>query len=252
MKKDTTVKKPKKRGRPRKNAPKVTKELITGSKAIFDESNPKPTYGNPPRNYMSNRPPTNASTGSLVEQYNLTSLVKEMRCKGKSYREIADYINDNGLLPDQYKLSYSSIVRWCQNNNLAGFIDSEEAYSINAYNENLKLFQIIMSAREKVSVMLDEFDNKMRKGDVSASELDILIKALDRLTLRQQTLASSLIDMQDKIYRYETVCMVMTKIMAIVSVNVPPEVYDELKAMLRDDPILCKALTNIAPTNTVV
>lgn len=252
MSRDNTIR-PKKRGRrPNKfEAPKATQEIIQRSA----EMNPdvvQPTYGMPPpRVPTSTHPAMPMRLGSLIDQYNLTSLVKEMRLKGRSYRDIADYINDSGLLPNQYQVSYSSVVRWCQNHNLTGKIDGEEQFSINAYNENLKLFQIVANAREKVSVMLDDFDKDIKNGDASASKLDTLIKSLDRLTLRQQTLASSLVEMQDKIYRYETVCSVIEQIMAIISVQVTPETYDNIKEILGNDPILCHAITAIKPTNTV-
>ena len=54
--------------------------------------NPKPLS---PRYGSVTSPHLERAGVSLVDVYNLTSVVKEMRLKGQSYRAIADYINSN-------------------------------------------------------------------------------------------------------------------------------------------------------------
>jgi hypothetical protein len=81
------------------------------------------------------------------------------------------------------------------------------------------------------------------------SELSQLVGSLDKIGLRIQTLSASIGEMQEKVYKYETVAKAMETIMAIISTKVRPEDYEEIKAVLREDPILCETLKTIAPSN---
>ena len=76
-----------------------------------------------------------------------------------------------------------------------------------------------------------------------------MINSLDKLTLRRQTLTASIGEMQEKVYKYETISRIIGTVMAKVSVWITPEQYEELKDMLRQDPILCEALREVAPSN---
>jgi hypothetical protein len=207
--------------------------------------NPKPL----PRRYGDNKSPHMEQSGvSLVEVYNLTSVVREMRLKGQSYRAIADYINSNNLIPNGYVLSYNSIVRWCSSHGLGGTIEADaEHETVNTYNVNCQLLRVMQSTLDTLQVRLDEINSNPM--DVKMSDLKDIVGALDKVGLRIQILSASIGEMQEKVYKYETVAKAMEMIMAVLSVRMSPEEYDSLKGVLRDDPVLCETLKRIAPTN---
>lgn len=207
--------------------------------------NPKPLA----RRYGDAKAPHNELPGvSLVEVYNLTSVVREMRLKGQSYRAIADYINSNNLIPNGYVLSYNSIVRWCSNHGLGGTIEANSEYeTVNTYNVNCQLLRVMQSTLDTLQVRLDEINSNPM--DVKMSDLKDIVGALDKVGLRIQVLSASIGEMQEKVYKYETVAKAMEMIMAVLSVRMSPEEYESLKGTLRDDPILCETLKKIAPTN---
>lgn len=185
---------------------------------------------------------------SLVEVYNLTSVVREMRLKGQSYRAIADYINSKNLIPNGYVLSYNSIVRWCTNNGLGGTVEPSAEYeTVNTYNVNCQLLRVMQSTLDTLQVRLDEINRD--PVNCKMQDLNSLVSALDRVGLRIQVLSASIGEMQEKVYKYESVAKAMEMIMAVLSVRMSPDEYEELKSVLRDDPILCETLKKIAPTH---
>ena len=185
---------------------------------------------------------------SLVEVYNLTSVVREMRLKGQSYRAIADYINSKNLIPNGYVLSYNSIVRWCTNNGLGGTVEASAEYeTVNTYNVNCQLLRVMQSTLDTLQVRLDEINRD--PVNCKMQDLNSLVSALDRVGLRIQVLSASIGEMQEKVYKYESVAKAMEMIMAVLSVRMSPDEYEELKGVLRDDPVLCETLKKIAPTH---
>ena len=207
--------------------------------------NPKPIK---PRMATPTSPHFEGPGISLIDQYNLTSVVREMRLKGHSYRAIAEYINENKLTPNGYILSYNSIVRWCAKHGLGGTIEAtSEMEAVNTYNVNCTLLETMQSTLETLQVRLDEINKDPMKCKMS--ELSQLVGSLDKIGLRIQTLSASIGEMQEKVYKYETVAKAMETIMAIISNKVRPEDYEEIKAVLREDPILCETLKTIAPSN---
>lgn len=207
--------------------------------------NPKPLS---PRYGSVTSPHLERAGVSLVDIYNLTSVVKEMRLKGQSYRAIADYINSNNLIPNGYVLSYNSIVRWCTNHGLGGTIEATSEFeTVNTYNVNCQLLKTMQTTLDTLQLRLDEINKDPMS--VKMSEIGQLVSSLDRIGLRIQVLSTSIGEMQEKVYKYETVAKAMEMIMAVLSVRMSPDEYEDLKKVLRDDPILCETLKKIAPTN---
>lgn len=185
---------------------------------------------------------------SLVEVYNLTGIVRDMRLKGKSVRDITDFINKNKMIPNDYVLSYNSIYRWCIKNGLGGTIEADDTSQvINTYEMNCLALKTCHSALDTLMVRLDEINKD--PFSVKAQDLNQLMISIDRMTLRIQTLTASVNEMQEKVFKYQTVEKVMEIIMAIVSTKVDKETYATIKQVLSDDPILCEALKTIAPAN---
>ena len=120
---------------------------------------------------------------------------------------------------------------------------------MNVYRENCKSLHDINTALDIISVQLDEMNKQVGKGSVNVKDLSTMINSLDKLTLRRQTLTAAIGDMQEKVYKYETVSRIIGTVMAKVSVWITPDQYEELKDMLRQDPILCEALREVAPSN---
>ena len=100
---------------------------------------------------------------------------------------------------------------------------------------------------DTLQLRLDEINKDPMS--VKMSEIGQLVSSLDRIGLRIQVLSTSIGEMQEKVYKYETVAKAMEMIMAVLSVRMRPDEYDDLKKVLRDDPILCETLKKIAPTN---
>ena len=213
-------------------------------------SNKHPTPP-PPRINRADHPHFEAAGMTLVEQYNLTNIVREKRMQGMSYRELTDYINNTpGLIPNNYKISHNSIARYCRDHGLGGDVSEESTdEAVNVYRENCKSLHDINTALDIISVQLDEMSKQVGKGSVNVKDLSTMINSLDKLTLRRQTLTASIGEMQEKVYTYETVSRIVGTMMAMVSVWITPDHYEKLKDMLRKDPILCEALREIAPSN---
>lgn len=207
--------------------------------------NPKPLT---PRRGTATSPHMEGPGKSMIQIYNLTGMVREMRLKGKSYRAIADYINSNKLIPNGYVLSYNSVVRWCANNGLGGTIEAtSDTEAVNTYNINCKLLAMYREALDGLQLRLDEANNN--PGGTKISEYNKIVDGIAKMGFQIQQLTAKIGEMQEQVYRYETASKVIEIIMAKISVLLPQEDYEEIKAKLRDDPILCEALKTIAPSN---
>lgn len=196
------------------------------------------------------RVPTGIAHQSLVEQFGLTALVRDKRMKGKSYREIAKDINDSHIIPNGYTISHSAIARWCNDHNLAGTVETKtEEEIVNVYGTKVKALRLINNAVDTVSVELDELDKQVGKGSVDVGELKAAIDMLDKLTLRQQTLSNEIGEIQEKVYRYETVEKAMNIINDILMVRLDKASYDEVMRAFAENPMLLESLRKIAPSN---
>lgn len=201
----------------------------------------------PPRVRRGDHPHFEQAGMTLVDQYNLSSIVREMRNKGRSYREIADYLNNTkGVIPNDYKISYNSISRYCRDHGLNGDVSDNVDEAVNIYREQTRSLRDVNTALDIITVQLDDMAKK--KVSVKPSDLNQLINSLDKMTLRRQTLAMSIGDLQERVYKYEIIPKVLNKVMARVSVEISPEAYEQLKQDLRDDPVICEALREIAPS----
>lgn len=187
---------------------------------------------------------------SLVDQFGLTTLVRDKRMKGKSYREIAKDINDSHIIPNGYTISHSAIARWCNDHNLSGTVETKtEEEIVNVYGTKVKALRLINNAVDTVSVELDELDKQVGKGTVNVGDLKATIDMLDRLTLRQQTLSNEIGDIQERVYSYKTVEKAMNIINDILMVRLDKQTYDEIMQAFSNNPMLLEALRKIAPSN---
>ena len=116
---------------------------------------------------------------SLVEQYNLTAIVRDKRLHGKSYRDITKEINESGVIPNGYQISHGAISRWCRDNNLGGdMADRTEDDAINVYNEKVKSLGLINTAIDIITVQLDVMNGEVGKGTVKVQDLKAVVDAL--------------------------------------------------------------------------
>lgn len=188
--------------------------------------------------------------GSLVEIFNLTALVREKRLKGESYRDITKEINESGVIPNGYKISHNSIARWCREHGLGGeMVQQSEDEVVNVYAQKCKSLNLVNNAIDIISVELDTLDSQVGKGNVDVKDLKNVIDMLDKMTLRQQTLASEIGAIQEKIYNYENVSRAMTLIRDTLRVNLDEENFKKAMTALGENPMLLEAMRAIAPAN---
>ena len=214
-------------------------------------SNPHPPAP-PPRVTTPTHPHNERAGMSLVEQYNLTGLIRDKRLHGKSYRDITKEINDSGVIPNGYQISHNAIARWCRDNNLGGDkADLSEDEAINVYNEKVKSLNLINTAIDIITVQLDVMNGEVGKGTVKVTDLKAIVDSLDKLTLRQQTLATDIGALQEKVYRYEVVARAMNIIRDILRAKLNDEDYTMVMDSFAESPALVKALQTIAPSGAV-
>lgn len=189
---------------------------------------------------------------SVVKRFNLENIIKEMRMRGKTYKEIADNINASRLIPDGYRISYSAISSWCANNGYAGDVsnyESEEA--INVYQQQCKALKLILGAIDIISVQMDEINTQLARGTCSVKDVKGLVDSLDKLTARQESLSISIAAFQERVYKYQTVSKVIQTIMAKLSTLISEEDYCQIKATLANDPILFEAVKEIQSSESI-
>lgn len=187
---------------------------------------------------------------NLVERYGIGGIIRDLRYKGTSYRDIADHVNKMGLIPNGYTIGYGAVARWCQRNDLGGDMAEEtDRKAINVYRRNVELLGLINTATDIISVQLDEMNKKVRDGTVKVSDLKDLIVSLDKLALRQQSLTQEIGQIQEKIYKYEVVSRAMSLICQIVRARVDDKTYSELMEEFGTNPVLVEAIREIAPSN---
>lgn len=204
----------------------------------------------PPGVIRPNRLRNTVEGQSLVDIYNLSEYIRDKRMKGHSYRDITKEVNESGLIPNEYKISHNTIARWCRDNGLGGDIaDKTEEQAVNVYEQKCKALKLVNSAVDIITVELDELDKQIGKGTLKVGDLTQVITMLDKMTLRQQTLASEIGSLQERIYRYETVEKALNIITDILSVRLDKATYDEIMDAFRESPMLIEALREIAPSN---
>ena len=187
---------------------------------------------------------------NLVERYGIGGIIRDLRYKGTSYRDIADYVNKNNLIPNGYTIGYGAVARWCQQNDLGGdVVEESDRKAINVYRRNVELLGLINTAIDVVSVQLDEMNKNVRDGTVKISDLKDLIVSLDKLALRQQSLTQEIGQIQEKIYKYEVVGRAMSIICDIVRSRVNIKTYNEIMEAFGANPVLVEAIREIAPSN---
>jgi hypothetical protein len=81
--------------------------------------------------------------------------------------------------------------------------------------------------------------------------LKSIVDSLDKLTLRQQTLATDIGQLQEKVYRYEVVARAMNIIRDILRAKLNDDDYDEIMKSFGESPALIAALQTIAPSGAV-
>ena len=186
----------------------------------------------------------------LVERYGIGGIIRELRYKGTSYRDIAEYINQNKLIPNEYKVGYGAIARWCTQHDLGGDMAEEsDRKAVNVYRRNVELLGLINTAIDIVSVQLDEMNKEVKKGTVKVTDLKDLVVSLDKLAIRQQSLTQEIGQIQEKIYKYEVVGRAMQIIKDIVRSRVNQETYQEIMESFGENPTLVEAIREIAPSN---
>ena len=103
----------------------------------------------------------------------------------------------------------------------------------------------------KTNKMLDLIDLQLNNNGalvVNLEELDSLIESLNKLPLHSQK-HTEVIEVLDKVYRYETISRIISTVIANIPAWITPEQYEELKEMCREDLILYKELREVAPSN---
>lgn len=187
---------------------------------------------------------------TLIEAYNIAPLIRDKRMKGESYRLITKEINDSGVIPGGYKISHNTIARWCRSNGLGGDIEvPTENKMVNVYGTKVQALNLVTSAIDIITVALDELNKKLGDGTCDIKELKQTIDMLDRMTLRQQTLSTDIGEIQDRVYKYETVARAMNIINDILKVRLNEDDYNAVMDAFRDNPALIEALRKIAPPN---
>lgn len=187
---------------------------------------------------------------TLIEAYNIAPLIRDKRMKGESYRLITKEINDSGVIPGGYKISHNTIARWCRSNGLGGDIEvPTENKMVNVYSTKVQALNLVTSAIDIITVALDELNKKLGDGTCDIKELKQTIDMLDRMTLRQQTLSTDIGEIQDRVYKYETVARAMNIINDILKVRLNEDDYNAVMDAFRDNPALIEALRKIAPPN---
>lgn len=103
-------------------------------------------------------------------------------------------------------------------------------------------------ALRKANEILDLIDLQLNDDDVNPKELRLLIESLNELPLPGQThmVVSKILE---KAYGYEVISRKINLTIANVANQMTCEQYEELKEMCREDPILYKALCEVAPSN---
>ena len=104
---------------------------------------------------------------------------------------------------------------------------------------------------KKTNEMLDLIDLQLNDNGtlvVNPEELNSLIESLNKLPLHGQKY-TEVIELLEKVYRYEIISRIISTVIANVPAWITPEQYEELKEMCREDPILYKALCEVAPSN---
>lgn len=99
----------------------------------------------------------------------------------------------------------------------------------------------------KANKILDPIDLQLNDNGalvVNPEELNSLIESLNKLPLHSQKY-TEVIELLEKVYRYEIISRTIKYIIANLYTQLPREQYEELKDMLRQDPILCEALREV-------
>nr|DAO76843.1 MAG TPA: protein of unknown function (DUF5338) [Caudoviricetes sp.] len=183
----------------------------------------------------------------IVEFLGVQEVIARLRKQGYSYRDISKYISENQLSPNGYKIGHNSIARWCRENGLGGdaSIEPEENKVINIYRQNCQSLDLVNNAIDMLNVQIDDLNKSLEEGTADPKVFKSLVDSLDRLLVRQQALSATISQMQERVYKYETMNRALRLTLDIVSTKVDIDTFRAVKDALRENEILVEILREI-------
>lgn len=202
----------------------------------------------PPSPALSPQIGLNRGGKSAIDNYGLAGYVREQRLKGKSYREITNAINDNHMLPNDYKIGYGAVANWCQNNGYDGNVkDTSEMEAINVYDREVKMLNAINTTMDIVMTKMDDVSKMVSLGKADVRELKTMVDMIDKMSVRQQALTQDIGRLQERIYNYQMVSDAFQIINDTLRQELAPDVYVKTMNAIASRPVLQEALRAIAP-----
>lgn len=202
----------------------------------------------PPSPALSPQLGMNRGNKSVIDNYGLAGYVREQRLKGKSYREITNAINENQMLPNDYKIGYGAVANWCQNNGYDGNVkDTSETEAINVYDREVKMLNAINTTMDIIMTKMDDVSAMVGLGKADVRELKAMVDMIDKMSVRQQALTQDIGRLQERIYNYQMVSDAFQIINDTLRQELEPDVYVKTMNAIASRPVLQEALRAIAP-----
>lgn len=185
---------------------------------------------------------------SLIEVYGLGGFIREQRMKGKSVRAITDLINEGKMLPNDYKISHSTISAWCQDNGCDGSVKEQDEYeAINVYEREVKMLKVVSKTMDMLMTKMDDLSQQIGTGEVDVKEMKMMVDMVNSMSIRQQALTQDIGRLQERIYNYQMVSDAFQVIADTLARELDAPTYRKVIQAITSRPALREALRPITP-----
>jgi hypothetical protein len=196
------------------------------------------------------KPPSTALSGTRanpVIKLNLEQQVLKLHEQGMGRIRMAKYLT-NEVLPEGQSIGHSSIQRYLESMGLTNV--PKQNFAINVYTQERLMLDTVNDLIEDTTAMIEALREDIidGKGASNVKDFQALATTQEKLVARASLLSSSIGAMQEKVYNYQAVNTIVTKILNYVQQE-DVDMFHRIKEKINKDPMLAEAFRKILPDN---
>jgi hypothetical protein len=192
-------------------------------------------------------PISTATSNARVNPVIKLNLEQQVLDKWESMGRIslAKYLT-NEVLPPGQSIGHTSIQRYLESMGLTNV--PKQDFAINVYTQERLMLDTINDLIGNTSNMIEALNEDIvdGKGASNVKDFQALATTQEKLVARASLLSSSIGAMQEKVYNYQAVNTIVTKVLNFVQQE-DVDMFHRIKDKISKDPMLAEAFRKILP-----